>query len=282
MGDGRRTTRLKGLGVTLVLAVLLACGLGLAGCSGSTSSAGDAAEDLGLVTPGKLSVVSDLANPPFDYIEEGTTNPAGFEVELMQALAQKLGLECEFLPAQKFDSIIPMIKQGGKADVGASNFTITDERLEEIDFTDAYMDSNQGIVVRVENKDQYDGKYDKLNVEGVKVAAQAGTTGEDWIKENLPKATLVTLDGNIECLTGVESKLYDAAVEDLPVMEYMCKNSYTDLAVAVEIPTGEQYGIVVSKDNAELTKKINKILEKMQDDSSMDDLKQKWFGTTDL
>ena len=65
-------------------------------------------------------------------------------------------------------------------------------------------------------------------------------------------------------------------------MEYMCKNSYTDLAVAVEIPTGEQYGIVVSKDNAELTKKINKILEKMQDDSSMDDLKQKWFGTTDL
>ena len=116
----------------------------------------------------------------------------------------------------------------------------------------------------------------------MKVAAQAGTTGEDWIKENLPKATLVTLDGNIECLTGVESKLYDAAVEDLPVMEYMCKNSYTDLAVAVEIPTGEQYGIVVSKDNAELTKKINKILEKMQDDSSMDDLKQKWFGTTDL
>ncbi len=147
MGDGRCTTRLKGLGVTLVLAVLLACGLGLAGCSGSTSSAGDAAEDLGLVSPGKLSVVSDLANPPFDYIEEGTTNPAGFEVELVQALAQKLGLECEFLPAQKFDSIIPMIKQGGRADVGASNFTITDERLEEIDFTDAYIDSNQGVVL---------------------------------------------------------------------------------------------------------------------------------------
>ena len=125
------------------LVLVLACVLtvALAGCHGSSFSAegagsGDEAA-YALVKPGKLTVVSDLANPPFDYYDSANV-PAGFEVELMQAVAQKMGLECEYLPAQKFDSIIPMIKQGGRADVGASNFTITDERLKEIDFTDAY------------------------------------------------------------------------------------------------------------------------------------------------
>ncbi|MGO4861107.1 amino acid ABC transporter substrate-binding protein [Atopobiaceae bacterium Sow4_H2] len=257
--------------------------LGLVGCGGSGDGAatGTASGSYTLVKDGELTVAVNYGYIPMEWLDDDK-KPKGFEIELVEKIADELGLKANFMPDQKFDTIVPMIKQGGKADIAIASFSITEERQKEIDFTDAYMDSNQGIVVRAENKDQYDGKYDKLNVEGVKVAAQAGTTGEDWIKENLPKATLVTLDGNIECLTGVESKLYDAAVEDLPVMEYMCKNSYTDLAVAVEIPTGEQYGIVVSKDNAELTKKINKILERMQDDSSMDDLKQKWFGTTDL
>ena len=132
---------------TLALACVLT--LALAGCLGPSPSAEgpDPGGEAGyaLVKPGKLTVVSDLANPPFDYYDSENV-PAGFEVELMQAVAQKMGLECEYLPAQKFDSIIPMIKQGGRADVGASNFTITDERLKEIDFTDAYIDSNQGIV----------------------------------------------------------------------------------------------------------------------------------------
>ncbi|WP_303133087.1 ABC transporter permease subunit [uncultured Olsenella sp.] len=282
MGDGRRTTRLKGLGVTLVLAVLLACGLGLAGCSGSTSSAGDAAEDLGLVTPGKLSVVSDLANPPFDYIEEGTTNPAGFEVELMQALAQKLGLECEFLPAQKFDSIIPMIKQGGKADVGASNFTITDERLEEIDFTDAYIDSNQGVVTSAALAGPVEADYSSaLDQAGATVAVQAGTTGEAWARENLPNANVVALDDPIAALTGVQSGRYQAVVADLPVMQYEVLNSYTQLKVALQVPTGEQYGIVVSKDNPRLTAALDEALAEARADGTLDALEQKWFGSSE-
>ena len=168
------------------LVLVLACVLtvALAGCHGSSPSAegagsGDEAA-YALVKPGKLTVVSDLANPPFDYYDSANV-PAGFEVELMQAVAQKMGLECEYLPAQKFDSIIPMIKQGGRADVGASNFTITDERLKEIDFTDAYIDSNQGIVTSSDIADTVASDYGSvLNVPGVSVAVQSGTTGESW------------------------------------------------------------------------------------------------------
>lgn len=265
---------------------------GLAACGGSTTK--DASADGGnsnasasngasnsddsytLVQDGKIIVASDLANPPFDFVEEGTADPKGFEVDLMDALAAKLGLTCEYLPAMKFDSIIPLIKQGGKADVGVSNFTITDARKEEIDFTDPYIDSNQGLVTK-KGADKTD--EDSLNASGVKVAVQSGTTGASWAEENLPNAEIVALDDPVVAVTGVSTGTYAAAVADLPVMQYLCNNSYTDCQVSIEIPTGEQYGIAVSKDNPGLTKALNAALAELEDDGTISDLEVKWFGT---
>lgn len=268
---------------TLALAYVLT--LALAGCLGPSSSAEgpDPGGEAGyaLVKPGKLTVVSDLANPPFDYYDSENV-PAGFEVELMQAVAQKMGLECEYLPAQKFDSIIPMIKQGGRADVGASNFTITDERLKEIDFTDAYIDSNQGIVTSSDIAQAVASDYDSmLNAPGVSVAVQSGTTGESWAQENLPAASIKSLDDPVTALTGVQSGQFTAAIADLPVMQYEVKNSFSSLALALQVPTGEQYGIVVSKDNPKLTAAVNEALEACTSDGTIDALKAKWFGDAD-
>ena len=251
----------------------------LAGCGGtsagtSTDAKKDDASGYTLVQPGKIIVASDLANPPFDFVENN--EPKGFEVDLMKKVAEKLGLECEYLPAMKFDSIIPLIKQGGKADVGVSNFTITDERKQEIDFTDPYVDSNQGVVTKV-GAERADA--DSLNAEGVTIACQAGTTGEAWAQENLPKATIKSLDDPVAAVTGVQTGLYDAAAADLPVMKYLCSNSFTDCQVSIEIPTGEQYGIVVSKDNAGLTEAINAALAEFADDGSIKELEIEWFGS---
>lgn len=251
----------------------------LAGCGGtsagtSTDAKKDDASGYSLVQPGKIIVASDLANPPFDFVENN--EPKGFEVDLMKKVAEKLGLECEYLPAMKFDSIIPLIKQGGKADVGVSNFTITDERKQEIDFTDPYVDSNQGVVTKV-GAERADA--DSLNAEGVTIACQAGTTGEAWAQENLPKAIIKSLDDPVAAVTGVQTGLYDAAAADLPVMKYLCSNSFTDCQVSIEIPTGEQYGIVVSKDNAGLTEAINAALAELADDGSIKELEIEWFGS---
>lgn len=251
----------------------------LAGCGGtsagtSTDAKKDDASGYTLVQSGKIIVASDLANPPFDFVENN--EPKGFEVDLMKKVAEKLGLECEYLPAMKFDSIIPLIKQGGKADVGVSNFTITDERKQEIDFTDPYVDSNQGVVTKV-GAERADA--DSLNAEGVTIACQAGTTGEAWAQENLPKATIKSLDDPVAAVTGVQTGLYDAAAADLPVMKYLCSNSFTDCQVSIEIPTGEQYGIVVSKDNAGLTEAINAALAELEDDDSIKELEIEWFGS---
>ena len=262
-----------------VAAVSAAAGaLALAGCGSSKSgaSAADASADAAsytLVEDGKIIVASDLANPPLDYVENNENK--GFEVELMGAVADKLGLTCEYLPAMKFDAIIPLIKQGGKADVGVSNFTITDERKAEIDFTDAYLDSNQGVVTR---SDSEKDNAEALNAADVKIACQSGTTGETWAQENLPKATIVSLDDPVQAVTGVSTGLYDAAAADLPVMSYLCSQSFTDCKVAIEVPTGEQYGIVVSKDNPGLTKAINEALSELEADGTVKELQVKWFG----
>ncbi len=255
----------------------------LAGCAGTQAATTDANNDasLELVSEGKLTIVSDFSNPPFDYYKDGST-PAGFEVELLQELAEQMGLEANFLPAQKFDSIIPMIKQGGKADVGASNFTITDERAQEIDFTDAFIDSNQGIVTSASAADAVEADYKAaLNVPSARIAVQAGTTGESWARENLTSATIVPLDSPIESLMGVEAGKFSAAIADLPVMQYEVLNSYTSLKVAMQVATGEQYGIVVSKDNPRLTSAINKALGELRANGTMNSLEVKWFGTAE-
>ena len=240
------------------------------------SAEGSAAEGgYTLVSEGKLIVASDLDFPPLDSFENG--EPQGFDVDLSYAIGEKLGLEVEYLPPQNFDTIIPMIVQGGKADIGNSAFSITDARKKEIDFTTPYLDSNLGVAVK---SGAAATTEEALNAEGIKVAVQSGTTGEDWARENLPNAEIVPLNTVTECMAGLSTDLYSAVCADLPVISYQCTVSFTDCEIAIEIPTGEQYGIVVSKDNPELTAAIDEALAQIEADGTMDELKQKWFGGT--
>jgi len=117
-------------------------------------------------------------------------------------------------------------------------------------------------------------------VAGKKIACQAGTTGEEWIQENMPNVTCVPLDDVAAAMTGVQTGLYDGFVIDLPVSSNLIAKSFTDLKVAEKIPTGEQYGIAVSKDNPGLTAAINDALAKIKSDGTMDSLETTWFGST--
>ena len=137
------------------------------------------------------------------------------------------------------------------------------------------MDSNQGLVTLASAGDVTE---DDLNAEGTKIAVQAGTTGASWAEENLPNAEIVALDDPVVAVTGVQTGLYAAAVADLPVMTYLCSNSFTDCQVTIEIPTGEQYGIAVNKDNPGLTEAINGALAELEEDGTIAELEVKWFG----
>lgn len=261
----------------------VAAGAVLAGCgnsnAASTDSSSDAKSDekkgMTLIEDGKLTVVAELGFAPFEYMDEKTGEPVGFDVDVINAVAEKMGLTASYLPNQKFDTLVPIIKQGGKADVSIAAITITDERMESVDFSEPYLDSNQAIVVAKGSSET----EETLNDASKQVVCQGGTTGDEWIGENLPDAVRVPVDDVTAALTGVQTGLYQAMVVDLPVASYMLSQSFSDLEIVKEIPTGEQYGIAVSKDNPELTQAVNKALEDMKSDGTMKEIETKWFGS---
>lgn len=261
----------------------VAAGAVLAGCGNSNATSADSSSDaksdekkgMTLIEDGKLTVVAELGFAPFEYMDEKTGEPVGFDVDVINAIAEKMGLAASYLPNQKFDTLVPIIKQGGKADVSIAAITITDERMESVDFSEPYLDSNQAIVVGKGSSET----EETLNDASKQVVCQGGTTGDEWIGENLPDAVRVPVDDVTAALTGVQTGLYQAMVVDLPVASYMLAQSFSDLEIVKEIPTGEQYGIAVSKDNPELTQAVNKALEDMKSDGTMKEIETKWFGS---
>lgn len=262
----------------LAVAGALVASLALFGCSsgGSTSSSSSAGSTGGsdtgytLVNSGKLTVAASLDFPPFENLNGST--PEGFGVDLMNLLAQEMGLECEYLPSTKFDTIVPLIQTGGKADVGVSSFTVTDERLDQVDFTETYCDVNQGLTVLKDS-----GVTEASQLEGKKIGAQSGTTGYEWASENVKGAEVIAFDEMTAVFAALQSGQIDAVAVDLPVANYYVKTAYTDCEVIKEIPTGEQYAIAVSKDNPELTKALNKALQAVRESGKYDELVAKWL-----
>lgn len=268
---------------------LFAAGFGamaVTGCGGSSSSESasesessasgesETTDDLGLVESGKLTCISNLYFPPFESMDEKTGDPVGFDIDMSKELAAHMGLETNWLPSQAFDSLVPTIKAGGTADIAIAGMTITDERKKEVGMSDPYVDSNQSIVTKTGSTDT----MESLNASGKKIAVQAGTTGEEWAQENMTNATIVPLDDIISAMTGVQTGSYDALVTDLPVASYQIKSSFSELQVLEPIPTGEQYGIAVSKDNPALLEAVNSALADMKEDGTMAQIETKWFG----
>lgn len=286
----------KILALTAVVALAL-CAVSLMGCGGSktetpkTEPAKEAPAQKGaakpegektqasaeggmkLVKPGTLICASNFQFPPFEYMDNG--KPAGFSVEFMDLLAKKAGLTSEWAEPLKFDTLLPLVKQGGKIDVACASITINDQRKKEIDFTDPYLDSNQGVAVL---KDGPFKTAKDLNADGKKIGVQSGTTGEAWAKENVPAAQLVVFDDTVSAFNALQAGKVDAVISDLPVEKWMAKTSFTNVKVIEEVPTGEQYGVVVSKDNPELTKALNKALAEIKADGSYQKLLDKYFG----
>ena len=250
-------------------------GLALTGCGGSKggSDAPAPAADFALVKEGTLIVASDLDFEPLGFLKNG--KPAGFD-----EIAKHLGLTCEYLEPQVFDDIIPLIKKGGTADIGVSAFSITDDRRKEIDFTDPYLDSGLAIAVKrtlgiVGTEETI---VNELNAPDMVIAVRQGTTGEAWVREHIPNATVEAVEAVTDCMAGVSSGAYQAFCADLPVVAGQCASAFTDCTVCLEIPTGEQYGIVVSKDNPGLTAAITTVLENMKADGTIDSIKSTWLS----
>ncbi len=248
----------------VVLAVLILA-LIAAGCGGDEESEGGGGNE-------KLTVGSDVPYPPFEEFGASKTEFKGFDIELMEAIAKKIGREVEFRDTS-FDTIFRDLAQG-KFDAVASATTITKEREESVDFTNPYyLPSAQSIVVAKGTT----GIASDKDLEGKIVGVQQGTTGEEYVDEEIDTKELRTYPQGPDTIPALKAGTIDAVVIDRPVAEKAVEND-SGIEISGEIETEEQYGFVVQQDNEELLDELNEGLKEVLDSGEYTTTYEKWFN----
>lgn len=260
-----------------VLALLPALAIAVAGCGDDTTppasqptTGGEPAPQVQLVQPGTLKNCTGLPYKPFEYEEGGKV--IGFDIDLMDLVAKKLNVTQEVIDTP-FDGIQSGTDfNAGKCDLSSAGMTITDERKQNIDFSDPYFDATQALVAK-----KGSGISDLSQLNGKKLGVQNTTTGQAYAQENAKGAQLVVFEDLGLELTAVETGQVDAAINDNGVLYDWVKEK-TDFEVVKEFDTGEQYGIGLKKGNAELLKVINDVLAEAKSSGEYDKIYEKWFG----
>lgn len=272
--------KMKKLGA-VAASLAFAGALALTGCGNSDApadSAGSAdasgSDTMQLVTDGTLTIGTSAEYEPFEYMDDGEYK--GFDLELAQAIADDLGLELK-IENVDFDTIVPGVASGTKYDMGIAAITATPEREKEVGFTDSYYMDDQAIVTMADNTEITGDNYaDALNVEGVKIAVQSGSTAEAFAKENFPNAELVPFKNATDCFAAVQSSQANALVTNRSVAAQLVATSFSNVQVIKQISTGEEYAIAVNKDNTALLDALNDSIDKLTEDGTVDELMTKY------
>jgi polar amino acid transport system substrate-binding protein len=223
-------------------------------------------EDLGLEQEGVIRVGSDIDFPPFEFIEDGEIK--GFDVDLMEEIANRLGLEVEWIDAA-FDTILTQL-DGGEFDAVISAVTITEERAQTVDFSEPYFEATQALLVGPDS--DITGVDDLADAQ---VGAQGGTTGEDYANENFTESEIVSFPTYPAAFAALETDQIDAVLVDLPVAAE--QEARSDLVIAEVIDTGELYGIPVQQGSDALLQAINEQLAEIIDDGTYEEIYSRWF-----
>jgi len=217
-----------------------------------------------------IRVATDATWPPFEYVNEKTKEIEGFDIDLFKAIAEKAGLEVEFVNVA-WDPLLAGIAQC-QYDVAISAMTITEDRKKEMLFSDPYFQAGQLVTVRKDNTDI----NSKDDLEGKVAGAQIGTTGSFEV-EKIDGATLKIYDDIGLAFQDLINGQIDAVIADNPLaLAYADKNP-DKLKIVGEVFTTEDYGIAVCKTKADLLAKINSGLKAVKEEGLIDELIQKWL-----
>jgi len=238
----------------LVLVGLLVIATVVPGCSAGSS---------------KLQVATDATWPPFEYVNTDTKAIEGFDIDVMTAVAEKAGLDIEFVNVG-WDPLLAGMAQG-TYDLAISSITITEERKKDMLFSDPYFAAGQMVVVGIGNTTITGPE----TLSGV-VGAQIGTTGAFEI-EKIPAATLKTYDDIGLAVQDLMNGQIAAVVCDNPVaLGYV--GEYPDKVKTVgDVFTDEYYGIAAAKGNEDVVAKINTAIAALKAEGKFEELIAKWL-----
>jgi ABC-type amino acid transport substrate-binding protein len=208
--------------------------------------------------------------PPFEYVDNGEF--VGYDVDLINAIAEKAGFEVEF-NAMAFDSVISEVMTNPNT-IGVSGISITDERKLNVDFSEGYI--NAGLIVVVKADSGYTTAED---LKGKKIGAQLGTTSDFAAEEITGQANTETYKTFLDAIKDLQGNRLDAVIVDKPVGMALLAGLADDNLIIVDMGLqADWYGIEVNKENPELLEKINNALKELEAEGFYEELAVKYFS----
>lgn len=263
--------------LSLILAALML--LTLAACNGTTpsSAAGDSSAasqsgaessgapgeekpTLNTVTPGKLTMATDAGFAPYEYVEGEKV--VGIDADIAQAIADYYGLE---LVIQDMDFTNALLApQNGTADFTAAGVSITEERLETMDFTMEYAESEQVILVR---KGFADIKEEK-DLANVKIGVQQSTTA-DLYCQDMGYASVNAYKKNLVAAEDLKNGQIDCMILDNMPAQAILQQNEAELEILDMVLFTDVYALAVKKGNSEMAEALNTVLKQLIDDGKI-------------
>jgi len=256
--------RIKTWGVMLpaLLSVLLA--------TASNAAHADRLDDI--KKAGVLRVAAFDSNPPFGFVDPKNNQIVGLDVDYANAVAKSLGVKLEVQPTNPANRIAFL--KSGKVDLVFANFTITDERKKEVDFSTPYFASGTQFIA----KKGVLKSPDQLN--SLRIGADKGTTNEQQVRAKFPNATIVAYDDTPFAFAALRTGNVQAITQDGPKL----------VALLARVPDNANYeipaftisndyeGVGVPKGETRLLDAVNATLTKLEADGQAARIYDAWFG----
>jgi polar amino acid transport system substrate-binding protein len=214
------------------------------------------------------------SNPPFGYIDPKSKKLVGYDIDIAEAIGKALNVEVMLRPTNPANRI-PLLRSK-KVDLIIANFTITDERAREVNFSVPYFSSRTEFIARkgVLKKPEDIGK--------LRIGADKGTVQEIRLREYYPTAKVISYDdtplafsalrnGNVQAITQDDSKL-------IGLLGSITEEQRSDFEISSFNIMEEYQGVGIPKDEKRLTKKINDILVDLEKSGKAKEIYDGWFG----
>lgn len=257
--------------VVLALAALFG-GMASAGGAKEKGKADTSLEDL--KGRGMFVLGLDDSFPPLGFRDDAN-EIVGYDIDLAKEVAHRLGVSFKAQPID-WDAKEQELATG-KIDCIWNGFTMTTERKEALSFTGAYLNNAQVVVVRSDS-----GIRNLAGLAGRKIGVQSGSSaqdavdGNDAFKKSLKEE--VMFKDNITALNDLEISGIDGVVMDSVVAEYSISATGKPFDVLPEMLANEEYGVAFRKSDVRLRDEVQRLLEEMQSDGTVERISDKWFG----
>ena len=235
-------------------------------------SAAEIASGLQLVSEGKLTACTAVPSVPFAFEENGQLD--GIDIELIRAVAGRLALTTEF-KVEPVDGLFAALGDR-RCDLVAASLPISDDRPENVDFSEPYVEVKQSLLVRKGDE----STLDELGaLAGRTIGVQPGTAGAAFAASNAGGATVRELPGTAELFAALEGRQVDAVLHDLPVNAYRALSSGTTVVATVFAEgSNARYGLALRKDEATLKKAIDDAIAQVRSDDTFPTVLRRFLG----